>query len=220
MTTLRAFHGDPAIKAQYLARVRAHRIADDLTQGTGWENGKGCAVGCTLEAYDHSRYPVELGLPEWLAHLEDAIFEGLPHAQAMDWPEQFLEAIPVGADIGPVMHRAAIRRMDRLLAAISETAVIAAINGVRACHVATLRGEGCDWEAAWSAAAWSAEAVAEAADEAAEAAEAAAWSAAWSTTAADEAAEAAARSAAWAAARSAPWSAEAADLLRYLREAA
>lgn len=93
MTNLRAFHNDQRIKDKFLARLKSHRAADELVKGIGWENGKGCAVGCTLDAYDHSLYPTELGLPEWLAGLEDAIFEGLPNAKAMAWPEQFLKAI-------------------------------------------------------------------------------------------------------------------------------
>ena len=50
---LLAYHGDPAIKAKYLARVRAHRKADELVQGTGWRTDgpygevRGCVVGCT-----------------------------------------------------------------------------------------------------------------------------------------------------------------------------
>ncbi len=31
-----AFHGDPAIKAKYLGRVKAHRLADELVKGQGW----------------------------------------------------------------------------------------------------------------------------------------------------------------------------------------
>lgn len=100
--TLRAYHGDPAIKARYLARVRAHRMADKLIQGTGWAYGKGCAVGCTLESYEHGRYPIELGIPLQLAHLEDRLFELLPHGAAMSWPERFLSAISVGANLGDV----------------------------------------------------------------------------------------------------------------------
>jgi hypothetical protein len=109
--TMLAYHGDPAIKAKYLARVKAHREADVLTQGVGWEsNGttRGCAVGCTLEAYDHSRYPVELGIPEVIANLEDAIFEGLPRAEAMRWPEAFLKAIKPGSDLSMVWPRFAV----------------------------------------------------------------------------------------------------------------
>ena len=62
-----AFHGDPATKEKYIARVRAHREADRLVQGEIWDGDKGCAVGCTLESYEHERYPVELGVPEELA---------------------------------------------------------------------------------------------------------------------------------------------------------
>ena len=96
---MKAFHSDPAIKAKYLARVRAHASADELIKGTGWHDGKGCAIGCTLENYDHARYPIELGIPEMLARLEDCIFEGLPNDRAQLWPAQFLEAIQPGADL-------------------------------------------------------------------------------------------------------------------------
>jgi hypothetical protein len=116
VTTLQAFHTDPAVKAKYVARVRMHRAADNLKQGVGWEMGKGCAIGCTLEAYEHERYPEELGLPVWLARLEDAIFEGLKNGEAQAWPEAFLEAITPGADVEPVRHKLAVRRIERLIA--------------------------------------------------------------------------------------------------------
>lgn len=66
---MKAFHNDHSIKEKYLARVKAHREADNLIRGTGWEDGKGCAIGCTLEAYNHSLYPDELGIPTWLARI-------------------------------------------------------------------------------------------------------------------------------------------------------
>jgi hypothetical protein len=68
-----SFHNDQAVKDKYVNRVIAHQKADNLIRGTGWNNGKGCAVGCTLESYDHSQYPIELGIPEWLAKLEDTL---------------------------------------------------------------------------------------------------------------------------------------------------
>ena len=121
MTELRAFHDDPAIKAKYIARVEAHRAADELIRGVGWENGRGCAIGCTLDAYDHSRYPIELGLPEWFARLEDAIFEGLPVERAMRWPSDVLRAIPVGAAIDDELRdELAALRLERLLPSLSE----------------------------------------------------------------------------------------------------
>jgi hypothetical protein len=96
MTELRSFHNDLAVKAKYVGRVRAHIAADHLIRGTGWNGARGCAVGCTLEAYDHARYPVELGLPEWLARLEDTLFEGMSQEKSRTWPERFLAAIPLG----------------------------------------------------------------------------------------------------------------------------
>lgn len=46
--TLIAFHGKQSIKDEYLARVRAHKAADEIIKGVYWEKGKGCAVGCTV----------------------------------------------------------------------------------------------------------------------------------------------------------------------------
>jgi len=93
-----AFHGKQEVKDKYVMRVRAHRAADNLIRGTGWDKtqGKGCAVGCTLEGYNHASYETELGIPQWVARMEDYLFENLSHEEAMAWPERFLQAIPVG----------------------------------------------------------------------------------------------------------------------------
>ena len=106
-TQLRAFHGDPAIKAKYLDRVRAHQLADQLIQKTTWDDKtqKGCAIGCTLHNYSHSAYENELGIPRVLARLEDGIFEGLSVPDSKQWPARFLEAIQVGADLSMVWPR-------------------------------------------------------------------------------------------------------------------
>lgn len=107
VTDLRAFHGDPAIKATFLARVQAHRLADDIQHGFYWEDGKGCAVGCTVhtEEYPHAAYESQLGIPRIIARLEDRIFEGMENGQSQEWPERFLAAIPVGADLSLVWPR-------------------------------------------------------------------------------------------------------------------
>lgn len=156
---MRAFHGSQEIKDKYIARVRKHRELDHLIQGVGWENGRGCAIGCTLESYDHSRYPDELGLPMWLAYIVDHIFENLPTDNAMEWPEQVLSAIPVGADVEKVRHQLAIRWLNRLIELPSEDEYKGVMGDVRDCHQAELDGNQCDWSAAWNASehtAWSA----------------------------------------------------------------
>jgi hypothetical protein len=42
------FHGKQELKNQRIAQVRAHRLADQIVHGQYWEDGKGCAVGCTI----------------------------------------------------------------------------------------------------------------------------------------------------------------------------
>jgi hypothetical protein len=103
-----AFHGKPEIKQFYMDRVRKHREADELIQGTAWYAGRGCAVGCTLEEYDHEKYPKLLGVPAELAYLQDALFEGLAKEDALAFPEQFLGAIPVGSDLSMVLPHFAL----------------------------------------------------------------------------------------------------------------
>jgi hypothetical protein len=103
-----AFHNDPAIKEKYLARVRTHIEADELIHGVYWEKGKGCAVGCTVHSSNHAAYEVELGIPSILAKIEDGIFESLTNGRAKPWPEQFLMAPQVGADLSGVWPQFAV----------------------------------------------------------------------------------------------------------------
>src|SRR5579863_1438147 len=174
METLLSYHNDPAVKLKYQARFAAHRAADEVIQGAGFRNGRGCFVGCTLDAYDHARFPIELGWPEWLARLADAIFEGLPRAEAPQFGADLLEAVPVGKDLGPVRWQLAIARYERQLAALATNAepyaaeVRAALTGMITYCQAQLGGIATEIQrsaaesAAWSAArsAWSAESAA------------------------------------------------------------
>ena len=98
---MKAYHNDKSVKKKYIDRVKAHQLADEFTQGTYWQDGKGCGVGCTVHSNrnPHERYPAELGLPVWLAHLEDHIFEALSPDESKAWPLALLEAIPVGAEV-------------------------------------------------------------------------------------------------------------------------
>lgn len=97
-----AYHADPKIKAKYLKRVQAHFKADEIIQGATGQDGKGCAVWCTLDKYDHGSYETELGIPRLLARLEDGIFEGLSVKESKTWPAKFLRAIKPGADLSKV----------------------------------------------------------------------------------------------------------------------
>lgn len=224
-----SFHNDPKVKEKYLNRVKKNRELYNIIQGIGWKNGKGCAVGCTLESYDHSRYPIELGLPEWLARLEDRIFEKLPKEEAMLWPEKFLESIPVGVNVEEVRHKLAIIRMDNLINIQNEflqknpnlssifIKVISFINLVKNCHELELNKQYCDWSAAKAAAwaaVWSEDFAAWAASWSSEWSAESAESAIWSS--AESAENSTARAAEWSVASSAAWKKEADNLIELL----
>ena len=221
-----AYHNDPAIKSKLLADLQAHADADRLVKGQYWENGKGCAVGCTLHslgakgaAANHAEYETRLGIPQMLARLEDTIFEGLPNADAMRWPVRFSAAITPGADLSRVgwlwLHWLLTDGLPR----VNDVAVTAAIKKCADVLLPLTRGQPVDRAA--DAAAYAAGA-ADAADAAARAAAYAAGAAraAYAAGAAD-AADAAARAAACAAraANAAAGAADAADAAAYRRMA-
>lgn len=170
---MRAFHNDPKIKEKYLARVRAHQDADRLVRGIGWDEWKGCAVGCTLEAYDHKRYETDLGIPEWLARVEDSLFEGMSQEKSRTWPEEFLTAIRPGVDLEPIKAEFLIVVLTSALASFDHNkfpAVKSALDGSIALWNRKDIGSD-EWAAAAAEAEAAAWAAAEAAAEAARAAE-------------------------------------------------
>ena len=180
-TALRAYLNDPALKAAFLDQIAQHEAADAIVQGTyGQINGafRGCAIGCALHSLNllqgkvgeealtdtsvHARYETELGLPAWLAHLEDHIFESLPIAEAVTWPRRLAEAIPVGAVVG---DRALARILLWLLTDATYGARTATdredvrgwIDKIAAWIAADARGEATDEQSARAArAAWAA----------------------------------------------------------------
>ena len=170
-----AFHGKKSIKGKYLKRVIAHRKADEIIKGTYWENGKGCAVGCTLEYSEqttiHKLYETELGIPKDIARIEDWLFEHLKNGRAQKFPEQFLKAIPIGADLSKIARKFNIEILEyvkQFIKVSKYNPIINVIDNIISLHKQALTQEVTNdkWSAARSAA-WSA-------------AESAAWSAAWS----------------------------------------
>lgn len=156
---LLSFHNDVSIKAKYVARLEEHHQLDKIIQGVGYnDNGRGCAVGCTLENYDHDRYPIELGLPVWLAHLEDGILEALPKEKVPQFAVDFLQSIPVGVCVENVKWRLAILRHKKSLVLLADNKepyaeqCRQAIQQVIDYCVQELKGESAAWSAARSAA--------------------------------------------------------------------
>src|SRR3990172_1540608 len=183
-----AFHNDAALKARKLAQVRAHEAADEVIKGQYWENGKGCAVGCTVHSSSHVAYETEMGIPQMLARLEDRIFEGMSNAEAKRFPARFIEAISVGADLSLVgwkfLHWLVADVNERYGTLATKVAVVDAIEILRRKSI----GESVNPVDARNA------------EATARKAEAAAYAAAYAAAAAAYAADAAAAAAAYAAA--------------------
>ena len=201
-----AFHNDPQLKSALLAQLAAHRAADELVKGIGWEDGKGCSIGCSLHVYDHMEGERRFDVPVVLWRLNDAIFEGLPNEEAQLWPERFIKAISVGADLSRVGWRFLhwLLTDKKVNPGIDHPLVSDAVAKCAELMARLARGEKATDEAAESAAdAADAAASAESAAASAESAAASAKSAAWS-------AESAAASAAWSA-KSAAWAVESAE---------
>jgi len=199
---MKAFHDDKKIQEKYLLRLEEHYKLDEIIKGQYWEDGKGCAVGCLLHSDNHSRFPIELGWPEWLGRLIDTLFEGVPNDKSKEFPLKLYRSIPLGFDNWQhIYHQLCVFMLEKICKNTDNEIVVKAI-----CDVITLHKTESKDESAWSAtrsAARSAESAAWSADESA--ARSAARSAAWS---ADESAARSAESAARSAARSAAWSAD------------
>lgn len=113
-----AWHNSFRLKAETIEQLRALRSEGRVIQGYYWEEGRGCAIGCILESLrratgrplpaGHADYRAAarwIGIPQVILSIVDDIHDGLPAEDAQRWPEQFLTAIPVGADLSTVWPR-------------------------------------------------------------------------------------------------------------------
>lgn len=100
---MNSFHNDPELKAKYTKRVLDHFVQDQIIHGTYWDawEQKGCAVGCTMETSSavHFEMSRTLGLPMWLCHLEESLFESNREGTEFAFPYEFIRAVPVGLDL-------------------------------------------------------------------------------------------------------------------------
>jgi len=86
------------IKDGLIAEAIHHREQDMLIKGQFWAYHKGCSVGCFVKTEDrpHAKLAARSGMPEWIHHLQDSIFENLPEDDCFYWSERFFKAAPVG----------------------------------------------------------------------------------------------------------------------------
>ncbi len=120
---MQAYHNG-ITKSDFIREIKLHMDADNFIKGVysvgeDYIKGKGCAVGCSIKSInkikdtcidnaDHKAYAESLGIPLWLAKMEDRIFEGLPLEESKLWPLRFSIAINVGADLSPILNNVLI----------------------------------------------------------------------------------------------------------------
>jgi len=215
--SLLAFKNKQSIKDHTIQQLEAHYAADEIIKGTYWENGEGCAVGCTIHSGYHLSYETELGLPVWLAYLEEYLFEYLPNNKAKKFPLKLIKAIPVGfTDWIRVYHELCIYLFTDIIKTESNKKVTKVVEDIITLHTKAVKGEivsDMQWSAVRSAVESAAESTRSAVRSAAvrsAAVRSAARSAAESTRSAARSAAESTRSAVWSATWLATWSAESA----------
>ena len=97
-------------KKDFVAEMHLHAELDNFIKGTYGQGGtKGCAIGCGLKSLnklkdidvdtsDHSQFEKHGLYPEWLARLEDTLFEGVSDERSKTWPVKFTKAMPDGVE--------------------------------------------------------------------------------------------------------------------------
>lgn len=114
-----SYNNDSNLKGLVIAEMKRHQEQDQFIKGTYYEEGdkfNGCSVGCTIDSvnkilgkhYSFSNHKVlgeSIGLPAWLARLQDVLFDGIPDEDGAQFSVDFLDAIPVGVNLEPVKYK-------------------------------------------------------------------------------------------------------------------
>ena len=111
---MKAFNGSKKFKSELLAKALEHKAADDYRAGTFGElkafGFKGCSVGCTIydidpthDKNDYEFLATKLGVPLFVVHLQDVLFEGKSNKAA--WTYDFLSSINVNSDLTSVLPK-------------------------------------------------------------------------------------------------------------------
>lgn len=90
--TLLAWHNDPGLKRTTIETVHQRIDAGLLRYRSSQRHGNtaigepGGTVACTVGTCDHSLYPARLGLPVWVAYLQDRTFAYFWHRTYANLP--------------------------------------------------------------------------------------------------------------------------------------
>jgi hypothetical protein len=113
---MQAFHGDIAVKENCLDMVREARAlafqsdANPVRFNILSRPLPSAFLGesCKIERFAPEDFPKEFGIPAILASLQNAIYHSLNLEPAMEWPEQFFDAVQPGANLDGVWDKFAL----------------------------------------------------------------------------------------------------------------
>ena len=240
-----SYHNDENLKNLLVSEMIKHKEQDQFIKGVYSKiNGKfkGCSVGCTIDSINkilgktysnssHESIEESVGIPTWLAKVQDVLFEGIPDEEGAQFSIDFLSAIPVGVSLELVKWKFCAFILKECIDRVStqeniseelKEQVLKAIRDVLSLHENAIEtgkfehqavesaAESAAWSA-WSAARSASVSAARSAWSAARSVESAAESAAWSAWSAVE-------SAVESAARSAVYKRYADEIIRLLKE--
>lgn len=109
-----AFLGEPAVKAQALARLRSHFAAGTFVIFPAWEDGKANVIGALVEADDKQAFAEQYGYPVALVTALEGIVNAFKFGpESEGFADAFLERTPVGADLSLVVPQLLISLLNR-----------------------------------------------------------------------------------------------------------
>jgi hypothetical protein len=101
---MQAFHADPGLKQEFLARLQAHAQAGEiLNRASVWNDGKGGPVACMVHDTDLAVWQQRTGIPRAVGSALDILASYLAEPdQAARFVLEWVEAVEVGQDLGRV----------------------------------------------------------------------------------------------------------------------
>lgn len=101
---MKSFNGSHQAYEEWGKQLKYHAERDELIQGTGWDNGKGCFIGCSIHDYSHQKFAKLFDVPEAIPRLADMLFENTDEAEAREFALAIWESMQVAVDYSKFTH--------------------------------------------------------------------------------------------------------------------
>jgi hypothetical protein len=140
------FHNDPVQQLKYVSMYRDARESNHLMRGDYFnkKTQQGCLVGIPTHGSKHEQLSKESGIPLWLIHMGEAIFEGSSTRKYEYWPESLFSTIPIGVseeELLIVKHKVILFQLQHICQNTDEPLVKNSISSIVKLHERSLIGD-------------------------------------------------------------------------------